>query len=137
MSIIIDNYETITKTIIANIRNGTIVSYNSERLEGLSIKELFHDFVNHFNFTHYRNKIVDHTIQDNILKINFPNKCVSILGIYFMGIGEIILDDISVNDMSSNNNLYFDLNALNIDIKWINSGSIISLNYIGYNEDYS
>lgn len=137
MSIILENYEIITKTIVNNIRNGKIISYNSDRLEGLTKKELFKDFVNHFNFSHYSNVITSpEIITDNILKIHFEHKVSAILGIYFQGIGELILDDISPNDLSSGNDLYLDLNTLNINSQWITQSSVISLNYIGYNELY-
>lgn len=136
MSIIIDNYKTITKTIVKNIRDGKIISYDSERLNGLTIDELFTNFVQVFNFTHYRDKVANLEIDDNILKVPFPNKVVYIESIYFPGIGEIILDDL-IDTLSSDNALYFDLNNLNIDRQWITPGAPISLNYIGYNEDYS
>lgn len=137
MSIIIDNYKTIVKTIVKGIRNGDIISNNSDKLEGLNTKELFKLFTQEFNLVHYKSKIVSGLyFKDDILGIPFPNKCVFINNIYFNGIGDVeISEELSLN--LSNNVLYFDLNALNIPKQWISQHSVVTLDYVGYNEDIS
>lgn len=136
MSIIIDNYETIVKTIVKCIRDGSIISNNSDKLEGLNTKELFKLFTQEFNLVHSKSKIVSGLyFENNILGIPFPNKCVFVNNIYFNGIGDIeISEELSLN-LSDDNVLYFDLNALNIPSQWISQHSIVTLDYVGYNED--
>jgi len=134
MSIIINNYETIVKTIVSEIRNGNIISKNSEQLETYSIKELFNLFTQEFNLVHYKNKIITGlTIVDNILRIPILDKPVYIDSIYFAGLGEIEIIDGLVNDIGIDNALYFDLDLVNIDQKWISINSVITINYVGFN----
>jgi len=134
MSIIINNYKTIVKTIVQEIRNGHIISKNSEQLESYSVKELFKLFTQEFNLIHYKNKIITGlTIVDNILRIPVPNKPVYIDSIYFAGLGEIEISTELVTDIGIDNALYFDLNSINIDPKWITINSVITINYVGFN----
>jgi hypothetical protein len=137
MSVIIDNYETIVRTIVSGIRDGTIISKNTDSLEGLSVKELFHTFVSEFDFVHYKDKVITGlTIDDGILSIPFPNKVVYIDNIYFNGIGDIEINE-ELSQHMVDNHLYFDITALNIPSQWITDNSVLTLNYVGYNEVFA
>ena len=136
MSIIIDNYETITRTIIKNIRNGHIISNNSERLDSLNIKELFNLFVQEFDLNHYHSTIspLDITIDvDNtILKIHLPHKPIFISSIYFQGLGDVLIPD-ELNDNLINNDIYFDIVNATQAKDLIGTNSICRVSYVSYN----
>lgn len=134
MSIIISNYENITRTIVSNIRNGNLISANSDKLEGLTTKELFNLFTQEFNLKFYTEKVTELYYDETTgaLGIPFTNKVSHISKIYFNGVGDLELSDGLSLTLSSDNFLYFDLNTLNIPDKWISKYSIITLEYIGF-----
>ena len=137
MSIIIDNYETIVRTLVHNIRSGKIISKNSEQIDGLNTKDLFNLFTKEFNLTFYNEKIISGLYYDEenkVLGVPFQHKVAYIQNIYFNGIGDLdISEDIS-SSISSDNFLYFDLSSLNIPNKWLGQHSVLTINYIGFNE---
>ena len=136
MGIVLDNYRTIVKNIVQSINDGTIISRNAHELEGRSTVELFKLFTQEFNLVHHKAKVVNGlTINDEILGIPLPSKAVHISAINFHGIGEVdIQHDLALN-CSVENVLYFDLNNLNVPRGVITINSLITIDYVTFNEE--
>jgi len=133
VGIILENYRTIVKNIVQSIDDGTIVSRNSHKLDGLTTIELFRLFTQEFNLVFHKAKVVTATIDDEILGIRIPSKAIHISNINFAGIGDVdIQHDLALNT-SVENILYFDLNNLNIQRNNITTHNLITIDYVSYN----
>ena len=134
MSIIIDNYETITRTLVHNIRSGQLVSKNSDRLGDLNTVELFNLFSKEFDLTFIDSTVSVSLFDTDLNIIGVPIiDAVYIQHLYFKGIGEVELPSditLSVNDGV----LYFDLTTLNIPIKYFGPHSVVDVSYVRYKD---
>ena len=129
---IIENYEKIVKNIVRSIRNGTITSKNSNKLQGYSAAELYSMFVNSFNFKQGRIKItptyVVNSLDDIVLTIELPFSILYLTDIYFKGIGETI----EIGFYGPANIITFNLSNTNVD-HTLFTNSECYVDYIEYN----
>ncbi len=131
---ITSNYETIVKNIVKYIRNGTIISNNTEKIENHTVKELFSLFTNEFDLNFHTIQLPI-SIENEILKIHIPTDCIFINELYLNSVGKIItpvFDNISIDS-----DIYFDLLTLKIPRNLITQYQTLTLKYISYNKNYN
>jgi len=134
--IIIDNYETIVRNLVMGIRDGSIISKNSEKLNNLSVNELFNLFSNEFNLNFHKDQIITGvTLSNNILGIPVPSNCIFINNLYFKNIGNVNIFNNLLENKSKDNILYFDLNNVNVTRDQITQYIAITMSYVSYTRE--
>jgi len=112
---VIENYEKIVKNIVRSIRNGTISTLNSNKLQSYSAAELFKMFSDKFNFKQGRIKVYPdyyiNALGEVILSLTLPFEVLYLTDIYFKGIGETI----EIGFYGPSNTITFKLNDTNVD----------------------
>ena len=133
---ILDNYETIVRNIVQGIRDGTIISNNSDKINSLSVKELFQLFTNEFNLNFHKDRIISGlTLSDDILGIPIPIDCIFINDIYFNDIGRVNLSENILLNKSLDNIVYFDLTNVQVPRSQITRYIAITLSYVSFTKE--
>jgi len=115
------NFELLTKVLVKNIRNGTIVSKNSELLNNLSVNEILKIDQNYKNNITIQSVLTKITIEDNTY---FSIKISDIIDLNITRFDSISIDGIEFD---------FDNNSKNLEIMVISNNNylIIKSNFIG------
>lgn len=130
MGQLLDNYQTIVKNIVGKIRDGNIVSNNSDMIDGKDAKMLFKSFAQEFNFKFHQDRIIGGLyFENNIIGIPIPIDVIHLVSIKFNDLGTVIIPEDILNNVDGNNMLYFDIQ--NNDNP-ITQYTVVYLDYISF-----